>query len=415
LLPTLRELSGDKALSATEWESAVSDQIIGSRSYALSLTSLTMPATEQEWRTHAVAADISIGDRVVDESLALVRARASDAFTRYDGNLTGAAGLPNFADGIRRVSPTALEKYAVCPHHYFVERMLGISPVEQPEQLIKISPLDVGNLIHQTMDAFITEFADSLPSYGQPWTAAQRNRLREIANVKAAEFEARGLTGHRALWEDERIRILADLAAMLDSDDERRAKRDSRVVGSELAFGMGDVDPVSIEIDGGTVLMRGSADKVDEARDGTLIVVDIKTGDPKYFKEIMQDPVVKGTKLQLPVYAQAALQILRGSTAEAAYWFVRQNKCGWVDLPLTEEVSRTYAQALGTLVTSIAGGLFPAKAPDAPDFSWVRCQYCNPDGLGHGEARTRWERKRLDPALERLVRLVDPTALEATT
>ena len=51
LLPTLRELCGDKALSATDWESAVSDQITGSPSYALSLTSLTLPVTEQEWRT----------------------------------------------------------------------------------------------------------------------------------------------------------------------------------------------------------------------------------------------------------------------------------------------------------------------------------------------------------------------------
>ena len=183
------------------------------------------------------------------------------------------------------------------------------------------------------------------------------------------------------------------------------------MVGSELTFGMGDAEPVSIEVDGGTVLMRGSADKVDEARDGTLIVVDIKTGNPKYFKAIKQDPVVHGTKLQLPVYAQAALQILGGSTAEAAYWFVRQNKCCWVDLPLTEEVSVTYAETIGTLVASIAGGLFPAKAPDSPDFSWVSCHYCNPDGLGHADVRTRWERKRLDPALERLVRLIDPGVL----
>jgi RecB family exonuclease len=415
LLPTLRELSGDKALSATEWESAVSDQIIGSRSYALSLTSLTMPATEQEWRTHAVAADISIGDRVVDESLALVRARASDAFTRYDGNLTGAAGLPNFADGTGLVSPTALEAYAVCPHAYFMERLLRIKPIEQPEELMTISPLDIGTLMHETMDAFITEFTDSLPSYGQPWTAAHRSRLREIANVKAAEFEGRGLTGHRALWEDERIRILADLASMLDNDDERRALHGWRVLKSELAFGKDGFPPVVIEVDGGTVLMRGSADLVEEDRDGTLIVIDIKTGGTSNFVALKKDRVAAGTKLQLPVYAYAALQQLGGENAEAAYWFVRPGKRDWIPVELTDEIEALYANAVGTLVGSLASGLFPAKAPDGPEFGWVTCHYCNPDGLGHGEVRTRWERKRLDPALERLVRLVDPTALESTT
>jgi hypothetical protein len=43
---------------------------------------------------------------------------------------------------------------------------------------------------------------------------------------------------------------------------------------------------------------------------------------------------------------------------------------------------------------------------------WVQCSYCNPDGLGHSEVRARWERKRHDPTLERLVRLIDPVVYE---
>ncbi len=42
----------------------------------------------------------------------------------------------------------------------------------------------------------------------------------------------------------------------------------------------------------------------------------------------------------------------------------------------------------------------------------MQCGYCNPDGLGHGEARTRWERKRADPALKVYVALVEPEALD---
>jgi hypothetical protein len=57
LLPTLRELSGDRDLAATEWESATSDRIRGSESYARSLTTTAIPASEQEWRTRAAAVE----------------------------------------------------------------------------------------------------------------------------------------------------------------------------------------------------------------------------------------------------------------------------------------------------------------------------------------------------------------------
>ena len=178
LLPTLRALTGNRRLAATEWESARSADIRSSPSYARSLTTVPMPATEQDWRIQAASAGRLPPDETVTRALALIRGRAGDAFSRFDGNLLGSEGLPDFADGKRRVSPTALEHYAGCPHAYFVERLLGVVPLEQPEEIISISPLDIGNLMHQTMDTFITERASSLPGYGEPWSARQRAGCR---------------------------------------------------------------------------------------------------------------------------------------------------------------------------------------------------------------------------------------------
>ncbi len=412
LLPTLRDLAGDKSLAATAWETVVSERLRGSPSYASSLTTLALPASEQEWRTRAAGGRHDVADATVDRAQALIRGRTGDAFTRYDGNLAEVVGLPDYADGQRLVSPTALESFAVCPHAYFVERLLRVSPVDQPEELISISPLEIGNLIHETMDAFITECAGSLPGYGEPWTPAHRSRLRAIAIDKAAEFEQRGLTGHARLWETERDRILGDLDYMLDNDATRRKARNARVLRSELSFGRNGAPAVSVQVAGGQVLMRGSADKVDETSDGTLIVVDIKTGSTSRFTAMKTDPIAAGTKLQLPVYAEAARQLLGGDRAEAAYWFVRQGKHDWIEVELDDDLRRRYAAAVGTLVSSIASGLFPGKAPDQPDFRWVQCAFCNPDGLGHGDARSRWERQRHDPTLRELVALIDPGALD---
>jgi ATP-dependent helicase/nuclease subunit B len=413
LLPTLRALTGYKDLVATEWHNHAGDAIVGSDSYAATLRETETLASEQEWRIRTASVGHDLADDAVAAAVALIRERSSDDFTRFDGNLQRADGLPDYVRGEQAVSPTALEAYADCPHAYFMQRMLGVEPLEQPEEVITISPLEIGTLVHDAMDALVTAYADRLPSYGEEWTPQQKRRLQQIAEAKADEFEARGVTGHPRLWQRERIRILADLAWMLDDDFAYRVRRNAEVVASEMAFGMHGEDPVEIAIPGGRVLMRGSADRVDRTKHGTILVTDIKTGSTRKYEVLKKDLVGGGTRLQLPVYAHAARQKLgdRTTDVEAAYWFVRGKDRGKripVDLATVET---PYAQALGTIVSSIAAGLFPARPPKDDDYGYVRCAWCNPDGVGYGDARSRWERKRLGPALREYVGLVQPDVL----
>ncbi|HEY0475024.1 MAG TPA: PD-(D/E)XK nuclease family protein [Kribbella sp.] len=415
LLGTLRSLTGDHALAATEWDQAsYGEQLLTSASYAGSLTTATMPATEQDWQVRAASAGLPLADAVVDRARVLLRARAGDEFTRFDGNLSGVTGLPDYAVDDRVASPTSLESYATCPHAYFVERLLQVEPLEAPEDLLVISPLQVGNLIHNSLDAFVTRLTGSLPGYGEPWSAEQRSLLLAIGADLADRFQAEGLTGHPRLWQRERLRVLGDLLVLLSDDDRWRASHDASVVASELRFGLDGEPPVEIPVPTGRVRLRGSADKVDLGRDGTIYVTDVKTGGFSRYEAIESDPVAAGTKLQLPVYAYAARARLgdESTPVEASYWFVRKGGRR-IPVPLTAEVADRYVDTLDVIVSSIAAGHFPAKAPEVPDFLWVQCHYCNPDGLGHSEVRTRWERKRNDPGLERLVRLIDPGALPA--
>jgi hypothetical protein len=156
--------------------------------------------------------------------------------------------------------------------------------------------------------------------------------------------------------------------------------------------------------------MRGSADKVDRTRSGVLLVTDIKTGGSSRYSVIKDDPVAAGTRLQLPVYAHAARQQLGVDQVVAQYWFVRKDRFKRIPVDLNDTVEDLYARTLDVLVHSIADGVFPAKAPEVQDFAWVQCPYCNPDGVGHSDARDRWERKRGQPELAALVALIDPSA-----
>jgi len=422
LLPTLRQLSAIPALAATEWRQASIDTnsvewLTTSHSYAGSLITTNEPSTKQEWRIHAAFAGDRLDEPAIDASRAMTTARDSDRFTRFDGNLQGHVGLPDFVHGARLVSPTRLERYAICPHQYFVQRMLHVEPVEAPEEVLEISPMEIGSLIHECFDELISGCADrgELPDYGKPWTDEQRRSLQEIAVVRAATFEADGRTGHPMLWGRARTRIMADLDWMLDDDNQWRAEQDARVVASELAFGMHGEPEVEIKIDGdGIVRFRGSADKVDERRDGTLLVTDIKSGSIRTFKGLSEaDPVARGEKLQLPVYAHAA-RARYGSPStrvEAMYWFVRKDRGKRPQVPLTAAVQELYAETVGVLVKAMASGVFPPRAPDQPDFKWVLCPYCNPDGLGHHDVRRRWEAKRLRPELVAYTGVVEHEAL----
>jgi ATP-dependent helicase/DNAse subunit B len=291
--------------------------------------------------------------------------------------------------------------------------MLRVEPIEQPEEIVTISAMEIGNLIHASMDELIGEAErdGTLPSYGEPWSDAHRGRLAEIAAAQAQDFADRGVTGHPLLWQREEAQVLLDLDRMLDDDNAWRAKRGARVLRSELQFGRNGVNPVVIPVAGGEVRMLGSIDKVDETLDGVMLVTDIKSGKKKTFTVLEQDPVAAGTKLQLPVYAYAARQLLGGDQVEAAYWFVRRDAGSRIEITLDEKVEKLYAETVGTLVASIAAGLFPPKPSDKPSYGWVTCAFCDPDGRGHGELRQRYERKRHDPALQDLVALIDESAL----
>ncbi|PFG18511.1 PD-(D/E)XK nuclease family protein [Serinibacter salmoneus] len=420
LMPTLRALTRTPDLQATGWSEASSDRLHAVASHWEGVARGADPGSEQEWRLRRITGGDPLHDGRLAAALELLAARAEESFTRFDGNVAGVAGLPDFTAGDRAIAPTTLERYAGCPHAYFQERLLNVRPLEEPEEILTLSPADLGTIIHEVMDRLTSEAkaAGTLPGFGEPWSAAHRRRMGEIAGEVMDAVERRGLTGHPRLWERERELILGDLTAVLDLDDAAHATQRSRLIASELAFGQRGLAPVQVPIempDGAAHLaMRGSADRVEETSEGRLIVTDLKTGSSRTFKDIAQDPVVAGTKLQLPAYAMAAQREFghEGQEIEAAYWFVgRKYHDERVEVRLDEDLASRYARALGALVAGIRDGQFIPRPPQEDDFSWVKCPYCNPDGVGYGHVRTGAYRKRTDPALADLFALLDPGAL----
>ena len=53
--------------------------------------------------------------------------------------------------------PTALERYAGCGMAFFLDRVLRVRVVDEPEAVLTIDPLTKGSVVHSTLERFLTE------------------------------------------------------------------------------------------------------------------------------------------------------------------------------------------------------------------------------------------------------------------
>lgn len=424
LLPSLRHLVGLPTLAATGWDRAPSvDTVVECPSHAAGIVGAPAPATEQEWAMRGVlAAPDQLDDPAYHAARRLLAGRRGTAFTRYDGNLSEAEGLPNLADGVSRVAPTTLERFADCPFAYFIQYLLKVKPVEEPVANAAIEPFALGNLFHHAMDRFINAelAADSLPAAGEPWTPVQHERMVEIVRTVIAEARERGDLGHPTLWGFQEATVLRELAALVVEDGRWRGGVGAAPVAAELRFGFTGAEHPAAEFDvaDGTMLFVGSADKVDVSAD-TIYVTDMKTGNPDRFRKIAPkrgtaNPTVDGTKLQLPVYAKAALAAYGEDRAvRAQYWFVNGKTAGLrIDVNLDDDLERHFAHVIGTMAQGISRGHFFKKPSKDPGYLYVDCEFCTPGGAGHEATRGAYLRKRRHPDLLPVLDVIDPEAAQ---
>lgn len=372
------------------------------------LTATAFPANEHEHRLRQRTQITANGndlahehsDPVLSRSLALSQARRRDDFTSFDGNLAGVAALPVISTA---VSPSQLEAWPACPHAYFAQYVLEVAPIEEPGDEISITARDRGSAHHGALDLFHRAVVDgTLPQPGPTgWSPAHRDALVSCFETVCAQTERRGRTGRPAFWADERARMLADLLGWLDHDSEFVASRGSIVLASEMRFGTDDDVAITLG-DGRRIALKGTVDRVDRTRDGTLVVTDHKSGGKQKFKDLSaQDPTMSGTLFQLPSYAAAARARFGSpdTPVRAEYGLLRKGDYERPGYTLDADVDERVRNSLARVVHGIESGVFP-HLPERPGWRfYVSCEYCEPDHLGTAERWADWERKRHDAQL----------------
>jgi RecB family exonuclease len=304
-------------------------------------------------------------------------ARESADFTEYDGWVPEAGPHLDSRVSGSTVSPTSLEKFSECPFRYFLQRGLGVEPIEdaEPDPDQWLDALARGSLLHECYAEIMRE----IKTAGERADPARHGaRLRQLGEEKLAGYRALAPPLSEGVFVHESREFLADLDLFLRFESQ---EADRVPAGFEVGFGAGDgegeplarPEPLIIDLGGGLQFrLRGRVDRIDRLLDGTYEVVDYKTGRLR-LPGGTDALFAGGRQLQHALYALAAAHLLRATdpgarVSRSSYYFPTRR--GRAERLVRPGENPETPNVLRDLFDVLASGTFVHTA-DKDD-----CRYC---------------------------------------
>ena len=319
-------------------------------------------------------------------------------FTEYDG-LAPEARV-EFSGHV--LSATRIEDYAKCPFQFFLRRVLGLEVIEEPEKLIQLDELTRGSLIHEILCA----------AYSKCWRKGQAVTA-ELLETELRTAAERTLRAHESrfpalTWQIDTTGIIADLSVLARLDVDECSASGARPTCFELAFGSHENEessdevspPLSITCGDKTYQFRGRIDRVDELPDGTLRVIDYKSG--KVPERKKTNFLCGGRAIQLPVYLLAAQAALGKKVSCAKYWYAT-SRGHFASIGMTGEDFHERQEDFKTIIAiaddCIERGIFIKTPGDE------QCRYCDLSDACGVNAELIYEFKKDDAAISALLEM----------
>ncbi len=232
-------------------------------------------------------------------------------------------------------SITQLEQYARCPFNYFLNNLLKVSAIKEPEE--GITPLERGSILHEILFEFYKKrVQNNLPILRDCNDVEISLAIQEIKEIARKKLEAIQTEDLLVFLDKELIIGGVDRGGILEKFIYYEQGRNVEVkptyfeaafgtkVGGSKRFDTRISIPEPIEIDGYKI--RGKVDRIDMG-DDFFVIIDYKTGSNlAKFKDILE-----GLALQLPIYLYAIEKILslkynKKYTPSAAIYYTLSDK-----------------------------------------------------------------------------------------
>ncbi|MDG1709120.1 MAG: double-strand break repair protein AddB, partial [Emcibacteraceae bacterium] len=266
----------------------------------------------------------------------------------------------------RDLSVTRIELWMKDPYSLYANKILKLRALDELDQ--DPGAIDKGIMIHEILEDFMSRFKDTLPS----------NAEDELIEIGRNYFDkAIDRPTVRAFWWP-RFKQIAKW--FIETESIRR--KDTRTVLTETK------GEINLNLAGGTFKLSATADRIDQLDDGSLSIIDYKTGQPPTLRQLKA-----GFAPQLPleaaIAAKGGFSLLPNSmVSELSYWQLSGgepagkitffNEAKKVDIP--DQITKAY-DGLAKLVTT---------------FDLLETPYLNkprPEAVGYGEydhlARTK--------------------------
>jgi ATP-dependent helicase/nuclease subunit B len=262
-------------------------------------------------------------DRLLSESalgrIGIERERSGDSFGPHDGQITD----PDLLALIKKRfgsdfvhSASGLGTFGNCAYRFFAQRVLKLEP--RGEAALDLQALDAGKLLHDILRRFFERHR------GKRFDPAKREELsKELLQIADDVFDLHQQVVpplNKQVWKlDREIRkIILEQVLLYELDlQEKTAGAGVTPARFELAFGgmkSAARDPDSTDeplrlvrstVAGEeTMRISGQIDRVDIARDQTLVAYDYKLS-----KGARKEDIYEGRTLQIPIYLEALEQL----------------------------------------------------------------------------------------------------------
>ena len=210
------------------------------------------------------------------------------------------APSPALAVRPRRLSVTEIETWLRDPYAIYAKHVLRARKLPPLEE--SADAADYGRVVHAGLQRFHE-------IYGVAWPADAEQRLVECMDGALADA---GMRPALAAWWLPRLRRIATWVAEAEAD--RRAKHRLAVIRSEQAGQWCFGAPA------GDFTLTGRADRIERMVDGTIAILDYKTGAPPSQKAV-EDGLAPQLPLEAAMVAEGAFgPDLVGPAIDLTYW-----------------------------------------------------------------------------------------------